>query len=446
MIGADSLLSKTTGSLSERVARSIELGLAVSLCLFLAGCGAKANAPNSSLTARDCAIAIASHEGTSRIDKEIIRQQQAARESRYPLGALERLGWLFVEKARQSYDPGFYRIAESCAACMEAQQNGNAGGMLIRGHVLDSLHRFKEAESIGRVLVARRGLHLDYGLLGDSLMEQGRLDEAVYAYQRMIDLKPGPYSYARVAHIRWLKGDVEGAIEMMSMAARATGPGEGESAAWNYTRLALYELQAGARRSALAAVNAALQIKGEYAPALLARGRILLSQGKNADACGDLSRAAAENPLPEYQWVFSEALRTAGRIEEAHAVEAELESRGAVSDPRTFSIYLATKREKPELAVSLAREEQKTRLDVFTLDSLAWALTSAGKAEEARKFSERALLEGTKDARLFYHAGVIAKANGNREDARRWLRQALKIRQMLLPSEKEGLLRAIAES
>src|SRR5262249_23931771 len=159
-------------------------------------------------------------------------------------------------------------------------QPENAEALLIRGHSLNSLHKFKEAEAIARDLVARRGLHLDYGLLGDSLMEEGRLEDAIEAYQRMIDLKPGPYSYARVAHIRWLKGDLQGAIEMMRLAARASGPGESESAAWNYTRLALYEFQAGAVKVALAAIDAALQSKADYAPALLARGRLELSQGK----------------------------------------------------------------------------------------------------------------------------------------------------------------------
>ena len=50
-------------------------------------------------------------------------------------------------------------------------------------------------KSIARRLVTLREFVLDYGLLGDVLMEQGRLDEAATAYQRMIDLKPFYQSY-----------------------------------------------------------------------------------------------------------------------------------------------------------------------------------------------------------------------------------------------------------
>ena len=67
-------------------------------------------------------------------------------------------------------------------------------------------------------------LPFDYGLLGDALMEQGRLAEAVAAYQRMVDLRPDLQSYSRVAHIRWLKGDLDGAIEVARLAARCREP------------------------------------------------------------------------------------------------------------------------------------------------------------------------------------------------------------------------------
>ncbi len=71
------------------------------------------------------------------------------------------------------------------------------------------MHRFSEAEAIARRLVAVREFVLDYGLLGDVLMEQGRVAEAAGAYQKMIDLKPFYQSYTRAAHLRWLKGDLE---------------------------------------------------------------------------------------------------------------------------------------------------------------------------------------------------------------------------------------------
>lgn len=313
---------------------------------------------------------------------------------------------------------------------------------MLRGHVMHNLHRFAEAEALARQLVAQRESPYDHGLLGDALMEQGQLDEAVEAYQRMADLKPGFHAYSRIAHVRWLRGDLEGARQVMYVAVRAASPRDSESAAWAYSRLALYELQAGATDKALRATEAALAFQGNYAPALLAQGRILLAREQAPEAAEALSRAAALNPLPEYEWVLAEALHQAGRPGESERIEAQLKARGAVDDPRTFALYLATRRDQPQTALRLAREELKQRADPLTLDALAWSLRAAGQPDEARAAMTQALAEGTADARLYFHAAVIAAEAGETEEAARWADKAFGARWMLLPSERQQLLAA----
>ena len=162
--------------------------------------------------------------GESRTDKEISQLQQRIREGRNVELWLDRLGWAFVAKARESFDPGFYKLAEQCARCIEKRNPQSQEAMLLRAHVLQNLHRFKESETLARRLVQQRGLSFDYGLLGDALMEQGKLSDAVEAYQRMMNLKPDLRAYARAAHMRWLKGDLEGAIEAMQLAVSAASP------------------------------------------------------------------------------------------------------------------------------------------------------------------------------------------------------------------------------
>jgi len=166
-----------------------------------------------------CAIALLPQSGTDALDREISHAQDHARTGPDSLIWFERLGWLFTAKARRSYDPGYWKLAEQCGRCMMSRKPHSPEGLLLLGHALDSLHRFHEAETLARELVDTRGLYLDWGLLGDALMEQGRLAEAIDAYQRMIDLKPGPQAYSRGAHVRWLKGDLQGAIELARMAA-----------------------------------------------------------------------------------------------------------------------------------------------------------------------------------------------------------------------------------
>src|SRR5262249_20118468 len=292
-------------------------------------------------------------------------------------------------------------------------------------------------------LIKVRQAPFDYGLLGDVLMEQGRVRDAVAAYQKMLDLKPNLQSYSRAAHIRWLKGDLSGARQLIQMAASAGSPQEAEPPASAYPRMALYELQSGSRATARAAVDAALVLEPDYAPALLARGRLMLADGKTVEAIESLQRAAKINPLPEYHWVLAEALRAAGRSDEAVPVEKQILERGALDDPRTLALYLATRKEQVETAVKLANDELANRADVFTLDALAWALSASGRVEEAYSTMKKALAEGTEDARLFYHAGIISLEAGQMKEGKRWFTKTVSIRQMLLPSERDRLAKHI---
>ncbi len=279
---------------------------------------------------RACTVAIAAD---SRNDSEIAKLQQQLTEQRAPARAAEHLGYRFVALARLSNDPGYYKVAEQAAACLESITPKEPAALLLRGHVLHQLHRFSEAEAIARQLVTKREFVLDYGLLGDALLEQGRVTEAAEAYQKMIDLKPFHQSYTRASHLRWLKGDLGGAIRLMHSALRAASPRDREAVAWAHSRLAMYELQRGRLTEAGRMADASLEYVPDYAAALLARGRIQLAQKKNADAAETLKHAARLNPLPEYQWTLADALRLLNRTDEAAALEKELVRDGAVRRP-----------------------------------------------------------------------------------------------------------------
>jgi tetratricopeptide (TPR) repeat protein len=387
-------------------------------------------------------LVLTQQTGESRTDGEISQLQRRIREGRNVELWLDRLGWAFVAKARETFDPGFYKLAEQCARCMEKRNPQSQEAMLLRAHVLQNLHRFKESETLARGLVQQRGLSFDYGLLGDALMEQGKLGDAVEAYQRMMNLKPDLRAYARAAHMRWLKGDLEGAIEAMQLAVSAASPSDAESASWVNTRLAFYEFQAGRVNDAEQRCSLAFSLQNNYPPTLLLQGRILLGQSRFDEAVDALRSAVKLNPLPEYQWTLAEALRIAGKENEASEVEGQLRQRGASSDPRTLALYLATRHESPETALRLARAELESRGDVFSHDALAWSLAAAGNAAEALSEMQRALAEGTQDARLLFHAGVIASQAGHSADAERWLRKASELSHLLLPSERNELQNA----
>jgi tetratricopeptide (TPR) repeat protein len=385
------------------------------------------------------ALVLTPQTGDSRNDREVSRLQQQLRNGRNLRLGLEQLGWAFVAKARESFDPGFYKLAEQCARSIEMRNPQSQEAMLLHAHVLQNLHLFKESETLARRLVQQRGLSFDYGLLGDALMEQGKLSDAVEAYQRMMNLKPDLRAYARAAHMRWLKGDLAGAIEAMQLAVSAASPSDAESAAWVNTRLAFYEFQAGHVDEAEQRCGFALSLQKNYPPTLLLKGKMLLAQSRFREAVDALRDAAKLNPLPEYQWTLADALRADGCENEASGIEAQLRKHGTSSDPRTMALFLATRHESPETALQLARTELDSRGDLFTHDALAWSLAAAGNLAEAQKEMQRALAEGTQDARLFFHAGVIASQSGHTGDAKRWLRKANELSRLLLPSERNQL-------
>jgi tetratricopeptide (TPR) repeat protein len=384
-----------------------------------------------------CRFVLASFNGTEPIDTEIARQQAVIRNG--STFALERLGWTFVKKARVTFDASYYNLAEQCAACMEASGANGPDALLLRAHALQSLHRFNEAEAMARELVRTRERPFDYGVLGDVLVDQGKVREGAAAYQKMVDLRPDLQSYSRAAHVRWLTGDLNGAIELMRLAVAGSSPNDADAAAWAYTRLSLYQLQQGATKQALESCSAALSLQSNYAPALLARGRVLLALQRPVEAVVELKRAAELNPLPEYQWALADALTLTGDRDAAKKVESQIIERGATEDPRGFSLFLATRAEDIGQAIHLAQQELMIRRDVFTQDALAWALAQAGRAAKAQLHATEALSEGTVDARLFLHAGIIASLNNDSKQAKRLLRKASLIQQMLLPSERKLL-------
>jgi tetratricopeptide (TPR) repeat protein len=413
-------------------------------------CGRPAAAPvtSSSLAPPGaCSVALTSGTEQTDRDRQIAAAQEEARGGGAPaLRALERLGYLYVARARVSNDPGDYTLADETARCLESRNPGDHAALLLRGHVLHQLHRFREAEGIARQLINARTVALDHGLLGDALMEQGRLAEAAAAYQTMLDLKPFYQSYTRAAHVRWLKGDLPGAIEAMQLAIDASSPRDREAAAWAWTRMAVYKLQARSLVGAAAAAQTALELQPEYPAALLVQGRILLAEGRPDAALSPLRRAAALVQTPEYLWPLVDVLRLQHLDAEAETAERQLVERGTLEDPRTLAVYLATRRADPAKAIALAEAELTIRADVFTLDAHAWALAAGDRTAEALAVMERALAEGTSDARLFLHAGVINLAAGKRSQARAWFRKAETLKAMLLPSEAAALARHLTSA
>lgn len=386
------------------------------------------------------------HKGESATDEAIRRAQKLVKTGHTHTPNLEKLGWAYIAKARSSRDEGFYHLAEACAQAIEESDAAPHGAipseaLLLRGHVASNFHRFAEAEKLATELVARRNLPYDLLLLGDAQMEQGKIEEAIASYQRGVDLKPGLQSYARVGWMRWLIGDLPGAIEATELATEAASPSDPESLAWVRTRLAQFRLAAGDLDGAQRDLDVAAAALPDHPPTLLIAGRLALARNTPESALEPLRRAAEAEPLPDFLWTHAEALLECGQVEMAKAVEDEIVKNGPRDDPRTCSLFLSTRRGDAgkALALSLAEEELKNRADFFTRDALAWALHANGRTAEALEQIDLALSGGTVDARLFLHAAAITKAAGESQESADWAALARQHAFTLLPSERRLL-------
>lgn len=412
--------------------------------VWLAGCeGATRVADTSTSAASPAASALelvlAPQAGNHALDQQIRRLQQRIPKSRVQAAELDRLGWLLVARARELGDPGAYNLVLQCALAIEALEPNSHAALLLRGHALQSLHHFAQAEQVARRLVAERGSPFDFGLLGDVLVDRGALDEAVANYQRMMDMRPDTHAYARAAHVRYLKGDLRGALAAMDVAARSASARNRDSFAWTWAKLAGYQLQSGDAELARASVKRALEVSPESFHARRVEGSIWLALGEPRRAITPLRAAAAHTPHPEVLWMLIDALTSESREHEARAVRAQLLARGASEDPRAFALYLATQGQQLPAAERMARAELAERSDVYSYEALAWVQAAEGDLPAALSNARRSLATGCADPRLSYHAGLIAERAGASAEALAWLERAQQAAPMLMRAQRELL-------
>jgi tetratricopeptide (TPR) repeat protein len=371
-------------------------------------------------------LALADSGGASRVDQQILALQKAAKADENKSDVWILLGRTWVRKARESADPGFYLNANACADLALAISPSYMARDL-KALVLLNEHKFEEARDLAERIVGERPDDaMGYGSLSDALLELGRFKEAADATQKMIDLKPNLPSYGRAAYIRWLEGDIAKAKELERKAIDSGASSQDpEPRAWEIVQSAHIFWNEGDYEGAEAGYDLALSSLGEYAPALAGKGRAALSRGDAKRAAELLGRAFKVSPLIETAWLLGDARQQAGDAKGAEEAYAYVEKRGRLADPRTLAFYWATKGKNAAEALELAESEKKHRGDLYSEDVLAWALYRNGRFADAKAASDRALAHGTKDARLWFHAGAIRVATGAAVAGRKIIKDAL---------------------
>jgi tetratricopeptide (TPR) repeat protein len=339
------------------------------------------------------------------------------------------LGQLHAQRGRETGDLAELAKAEVAlvAAIDRAPRFGAALQTLASVYFVQ--HRFDEA-----LVTARAAHRLDprlgaFVLIGDVLVATGDYDEAADTYAAAARDSESPGLSARFAHLDELHGRLESAIFEMKQAAAAhlrTG-GHGEEAAWYQVRLGDLNLAAGDREEADRRYRAALDLFPNYYAGLAGRAKVAAVRADYDSAIALYEKAAAVIPRPELLMALGDLYTATGQsglaADRYETVETIARLAGGVYD-RTLALFLAD-HGRAEEALLLADRGLEIRHDIFGHDTQAWALYRLGRYEEARRAIDTALVLGTRDPVLLFHAGSISFALGELERAADELTKAL---------------------
>ncbi|HEY7910577.1 MAG TPA: tetratricopeptide repeat protein [Blastocatellia bacterium] len=360
---------------------------------------------------------------------ELLIAREPSRPDAYNL-----LGAACLQKARETGDFSFNARAERAINRSLELDPNNIESRILHATLLLAQHRFKEAlESARRAERERPRDPVIFGILTDALVELGDYDNARIAADRMLTLRPDVSSYARVSYLRSLYGDGEGAIEAMRAAVRAAGPREPESLAWCRVHLGDELLNAGRIIEAEREYDLALGVFPDYHIALAAKARARIAAGDFTSAIENYKRAQQRVPLPDTAMALGDLYKKTGREDEANRQYELVEfiERAGAAGTGTYSRQMALFRANQGIdldeALEAAMRERSLRSDIYTCDTLAWCLLKTGRVEEAIKAIKEAMRLGTRDAQIFYHAGMIYAAAGDRSNAAKHLSRALEI-------------------
>jgi tetratricopeptide (TPR) repeat protein len=356
-----------------------------------------------------------------------------------PLGAEDRVhaAALLLARARETGSHDDVLRADSLAReAVRLRPERNERGLAVLAAALVAQHRFREAHAVAaRLDSLAPDTPLYRATRGEIALELGRYDEARRAFDGVLAaggaIEPGVG--ARVARYEELTGNAARARTRLAAAARAATSRANvpaEQRAWYLLRLADHDLRHGRLATADSLLAVARQSSPDDYRLLGARARLAWMRGDWADAVAWGERAIATTLDPATLAILSDAHLASGdsarAADYAEAMGAAVTAQGGPLH-RGWSLFLLDRGRDLRGVLARARAERRERRDVHGADVEAWALHALGRDAEAWPLAEEALAQGTEDATIEYHAGVIADATGRADRARAHLSRALTI-------------------
>lgn len=378
-------------------------------------------------TATRAALARSYSPGASPTDRQIAETQARIQKQSDDVEAYLDLARLMMRRRRETSQGMLMIYAQDAVKAALQLVPDHPEAILLRGLGKQYDHDFVGARAAGMKALATDPAHVTALLLvGDASLELGDYEDALTAYQRALDAEPDLRVYNRAAHISWLHGEIDEAMEFLDMAIDAGSVRDPESTAWCFVDLGeMYRHQGDAAR-AEASARRALELMKDYVPGLTLLARAQAQAGRRKDALLTYDQVLVRLPTVETLLEQAELWEAEGQQEK---MQERIQQAIALSedDPRPMAHFWARRNERPQDALRLAQKELKARRNVAAWDTLALALMRNGRMDEARAALDRAQARSTPLAELRLHHALWQVEAGHLDEARKTL-EAVQVR------------------
>lgn len=346
------------------------------------------------------------------------------------------LGEAYIRQARETGDLSAYQRAETALSRALEILPGYAPAGSLLATVYYSQHDFTRALSLAESVYQSNPKNSQARVIAaDCHLALGNYEEAERIYAELAEVNSDPPLLARLANLAELEGKPDEAITLIRRAAAqalASG-GTQENAAWYLLRVGDLYFNRGDIRQSGAYYEASLRVFDDYHLALAGLARVRAAEGRYEDAITLYERATAIIPQPEFLAALGDLYLLTGQPDKAEKAYETVEYIGKLAAlnqqvyNRQLANFYSDHDRKVDEALRLALAELDARQDVYGYDAAAWAYYRNGDLEHAQSMMDRALALGTRDARLYFHGGMIAYARLDRARARTLLEEALAI-------------------
>ncbi len=337
-----------------------------------------------------------------------------------------------LELARATADLAVYAEAEAIIDEALAVAPESIDAQLVKAQTEAARHDFSSAaDRANRVLDQDPTDNRALAIRADASFELGDIDRATSDFKALHAQSPSAASASRLSRLAQLTGDPATAIEHAVLALELAQeiPLRPNGAAFYWFQLGSVLWGIGDIDAAADALDRALSIDPGHPGATELMATVRTAQGRSDEAKDIYRSLLADGGAADLHGQLAVLLQLDG---DQQGADEQLQQ-GRTLGRETMGTFPAERRHlagffvdvEPALALELAEQDLETRQDIYAYDTLAWALLANDRAEEADDAMRSALVLGTIDAELYFHAGAIAAEVGDEARAAAFLSAAL---------------------